>query len=116
MFTRGIRGATTVSADKKEEIVAATKELLVEISKANQFKVEDIAAVIFTATEDLNAEFPAVAAREFGWNETPLLCSKEINVPGSLPRCVRVLLLVNTDKAQNQIKHVYLKDAVKLRR
>jgi chorismate mutase len=116
MPMRGIRGATTVSNNNKEEIISATRELLSEMSKSNHLKVEDITAIIFTATADLNAEFPAVAARELGWSETPLLCSREIEVPGSLPKCIRVLLLVNSDKPQKGIKHVYLREAVNLRR
>jgi chorismate mutase len=116
MAIRGIRGATTVSNNTQEEILSATKELLSEILTANEIKVEDIASVIFTATKDLNAEFPAVAARQLGWKETPLLCAVEIEVPNSLKKCIRVLLQVNTDKAQRDIKHVYLKEAVKLRR
>ena len=116
MQVRGIRGATTVSGNTKEEIVLATKELLSEIAKRNQLKAADIVSIIFTATEDLNAEFPAVAAREQGWNDTPLLCAREINVPGSLPRCIRVLLQVNTEMDQSKIQHVYLREAVNLRR
>jgi chorismate mutase len=116
MSTRGIRGATTVANNQKAEIISATKELLSEILSANSLKVEDIASVVFTATDDLNAEFPAVAARELGWSDTPLLCSREINVPGSLPRCIRVLLLVNTNAPQSKIKNIYLKEAVNLRR
>jgi chorismate mutase len=116
MTVRGIRGAITVEKNSKEEIVSATKELLTEILKSNLFEIEEIAAIIFSATKDLDAEFPAVAARELGWNDTPLLCTNEIDVPGSQPRCLRVLLLVNTQLKQNEIKHVYLKEAVNLRR
>ena len=116
MPVRGIRGATTVPSNKKEEIIAATKELLSEIAKRNRIRVEDIASVIFSVTEDLNAEFPAVAARELGWNETPLLCTREIDVPGSLPKCVRILLHVNMDKKQKEAEHIYLRGAVSLRR
>ncbi|MFH1683678.1 MAG: chorismate mutase [Candidatus Margulisiibacteriota bacterium] len=116
MTIRGIRGATTVANNKRDEILAATKELLSEILNTNQLKVPDIASIIFTVTKDLNAEFPAVAARELGWNETPLLCNYEIDVPKSLAKCIRVLLLVNSDKTQKEIKHIYLKEAVNLRR
>jgi chorismate mutase len=116
MAIRGIRGATSVSANTKEEIVSATRELLSEIQEKNQLGINDIASIIFTSTDDLNAEFPAAAARELGWNDTPLLCSREINVPGSLPRCIRILLLANIDKPQKEIKHVYLREAVSLRR
>lgn len=116
MAVRGVRGATTVSINSKDKIMSATKELLAEIIKANQFKVEDIASIFFTVTKDLNAEFPAAAARELGWNDTALLCSTEIDVPKSLTKCIRVLLHVNTSKPQKDIKNIYLKDAVNLRR
>ncbi|MEA3493065.1 MAG: chorismate mutase [Candidatus Margulisiibacteriota bacterium] len=116
MQVRGIRGAITVKNNDKKDILAATKELLAEIIKGNQVKVEDIASVIFSATKDLDAEFPALAAREMGWSETPLLCTKEIDVPGSLEKCIRVLILVNLDKTQKEIRNIYLKDAVNLRR
>ena len=116
MSARGIRGATTVSSNTKEEIIAATKELLSEMAKKNQLEVEDILSIIFSSTKDLDAEFPAVAARELGWSETPLLCCSEINVPGSLAKCIRVLLHVNSEKKQKDMKHVYLKEAAKLRR
>ncbi|MFC1510925.1 chorismate mutase [Candidatus Margulisiibacteriota bacterium] len=116
MPTRGIRGATTVKKNSREEILAATKELLSEILKANQLKVEDIASVIFSATEDLNASFPAEAARELGWQDTSLLCTREIAVPGSLPKCIRVLLLVNSDQPQKEIKNIYLRAAISLRK
>ncbi|MEE8637523.1 MAG: chorismate mutase [Candidatus Margulisiibacteriota bacterium] len=116
MPIRGIRGATTVSNNAKEEIIAATKKLLSEIAKRNQIGIKEIASVVFSVTKDLNAEFPAVAARELEWNETPLLCTREIDVPGSLPKCIRVLLHVNTDKKQNEMEHIYLREAVSLRR
>lgn len=116
MSIRGIRGATTTKNNSKEEILDATKELLQEILKKNQLKIEDIASIIFTTTKDLNAEFPAVAARELGWNDTPLLCTREIDVPKSLAKCIRILLLVNSNKEQKEIQHVYLREAVNLRR
>ena len=116
MSIRGIRGATTVKNNSKEEVISATKELLSKIVDANQVKICDIASIIFTTTADLNAEFPAAAARELGWNDTPLLCSKEIDVPKSLSKCIRILLLVNSDKKQKELTHVYLKEAVNLRR
>ena len=116
MKIRGIRGATTVKNNDKKEIIAATKELLQEIVAANKLKIEDIASIVFTTTQDLNAEFPAVAAREIGWADTPLLCAKEIDVPGSLAKCIRVLLHVNSEAEQKDLKHIYLKEAVNLRR
>ena len=112
---RGIRGATTVSADTPQEIAEATRELLVELLARNQINVADIAAATFSTTTDLCAAFPATAARGLGWSLVPMLCHHEIPVPNSLPRCIRVLLLWNTDKAQDEIQHVYLREAVKLR-
>ena len=116
MALRGIRGAITVANNAKEEIVAATKELLQKLQAANELEINEIASIIFSATGDLNAEFPAVAARELGWNDTPLLCARELEVPGSLAKCVRVLILVNTEQEQTEIHHIYLRDAVNLRR
>jgi chorismate mutase len=116
MPVRGIRGATCAAQNDKQAILTATKELLNELVKANSLKVEDIASIIFTVTKDLNAEFPAVAARELGLNDTPLLCAYEIDVPGSLAKCIRVLLTVNSEQKQSAIKHLYLKEAVNLRR
>lgn len=116
MALRGIRGATSVVSNTKAEIIEATKELLSRMAEENGLKVEAVASVLFSSTEGLDAEFPAVAAREIGWNDTPLLCMREIAVPGSLKNCIRVLLHVNTDKAQNEMKHVYLREAINLRR
>lgn len=116
MALRGIRGATTVVMNSKEEIVNATKELLSKMLEENKFQTEEIASIIFSVTDGLNAEFPAVAARELGWNDVPLLCVREIDVPGSLTNCIRILLHVNTEKKQKDMKHVYLREAVNLRR
>ena len=115
MNLRGIRGAITVKENSKKEIVKATKNLLLTMVSTNKVKKGSVAAAIFSVTKDLNAEFPAVAARDLGWLYSPLLCTNEIDVPGSLKKCVRILLLVNTNKAQKSIKHVYLGDAKKLR-
>ncbi len=115
MSCRGVRGATSVAANDPQSIVAATRELLERMVAANDLAVEDIASVTFTATADLDAEYPARAAREMGWREVPLLCAQEMSVPGSLPRCIRVLILWNTDRALDQIKHVYLGEAAALR-
>ena len=113
---RGVRGASTVPENTRETIMDATEELLNEMVSANDIAPENIAAVYFTLTSDLNAEFPAVAARErLGWRLVPLINSIEIDRPGSMPRCVRVLLFLNTDKSQEEIKHIYLRDAVVLR-
>ena len=115
MRCRGIRGATTVVANTRENILAATRELLLQIISTNGINEEDVACILFTTTEDLDAEFPAVAARELGLNRSALMCGHEMNVPGSLPRCLRVLLLVNTDKNIDDIVHVYIGAAKSLR-
>ena len=116
MAIRGIRGATTVAADEPDLILQATRELLEEILDENSgMKPDDIASAIFTATEDLASTFPAQAARQMGWSLVPMMCAREIPVPGSLRGVIRVLVHWNTDVPQNQITHVYLRDAVKLR-
>ncbi len=115
MLTRGVRGATTAEANTVEAILEATKELLAAMLKANDLDVEYVASAFFTATPDLNAEFPAMAAREMGWSDVALLCGHEMNKPGSLPMCLRILLHVNTDKPARDIKHVYLRGARVLR-
>jgi chorismate mutase len=113
---RGIRGAITVPANNKESIIAATKELLKEMAQANNIKVDDIAAIFFTTTSDLNAEFPAAATRELGWPQhLALLCGHEMNVPNDLPRCLRILMLINTEKRPEEIRHVYLGEAKRLK-
>ncbi|MBI1800004.1 MAG: chorismate mutase [Chloroflexi bacterium] len=112
---RGIRGAITVSADSEQEIAAATREMLTQIVARNHTATSDIAAATFSLTSDLCAAFPAAAARALGWTQVPMLCHQELPVPDSLPRCIRVLVLWNTDKAQDQIQHVYLRDATRLR-
>jgi chorismate mutase len=116
MKIRGIRGATTVENNKREDVLSATKELLLALVKSNSINIDDIASIIFTVSQDLDAEFPAVAAREIGWNDTPLLCATEIPVKGSLAKCIRILIHLNTDKSLQDIKHIYLKNAVNLRR
>ena len=116
MPIRGIRGATTVTADEPELILQATRELLEEILAENEgMRPEDVASAIFTVTDDLNSTFPAQGARQMGWGLVPMLCAREIPVPNSLPRVIRVLVHWNTELKQNEITHVYLKDAVKLR-
>lgn len=112
---RGIRGATAVDANSAEAILAATRELLQLIVARNEIAVEDITSAFFTLTSDLDAVHPALAARELGWLDTALLCAQEIPVPGSLPCCIRVLLHVNTARAQAEMRHVYLREAVALR-
>ncbi|MDW7675931.1 MAG: chorismate mutase [Bacillota bacterium] len=115
MYVRGIRGATSVEQDTREEIHAATKELLIKMVAENKIAIEDIASVFFTVTPDLIADFPAYAARELGWTKVPLICMKEIEVPNSLPMCVRVLIHVNTTKTQEEVRHIYLRKAQNLR-
>lgn len=115
MAIRGVRGAITVKKNEKDAIVFATEMLLEKIISVNKIKVEDIAAAIFSVTPDLTKEFPAIAAREMGWLYTPLMCTNEINIEGSLKKCIRVLLLINSEKSQDKIKHVYLDEARKLR-
>lgn len=116
MQCRGIRGAITVSADSKESILDATKKLLMEMAVTNGTEIKDIAAIFFTTTPDLNAEFPASATRELGWpSNLAMLCGHEMNVPNDLPRCLRILMLVNTEKGPEEIAHVYLGEAKKLK-
>lgn len=116
MTIRGIRGAITVPADRPEMILQAARELLETILRRNDgLEPQDIASAIFTVTEDLTSAFPAQAAREMGWRFVPMLCAREIPVPGSLPRTIRVLIHWNTDRLQSQVTHVYLREAERLR-
>jgi chorismate mutase len=115
MHCRGVRGATTISADTRDEVLAATRQLLALMIRLNDIRPEDVGSAIFSTTEDVNAEFPALAARQLGWNDVPLLCTHELNVPGSLPLCIRVLVMWNTPRSQADIRHVYIKGAVRLR-
>jgi chorismate mutase len=116
LHCRGIRGAITVSANNKESILAATEKLLMKMAQANKVEIKDIAAIFFTTTPDLNAEFPASATRELGWSSNlALLCGHEMNVPTDLPRCLRILMLVNTEKRPEEIAHIYLGEAKKLK-
>ena len=116
MQCRGIRGAITASANNEGSILSAAKELLTEMTKANQIEIKDIAAIFFTTTPDLNADFPAAATRELGWpSNLALLCGHEMNVPNDLPRCLRILMLINTEKGPEEIIHVYLGEAKKLK-
>lgn len=115
MYCRGIRGATTCDENTRESILEATRELLQRIIAANGLQAEDIASAIFSTTHDLTAEFPAVAARELGWLDTALLCTHEMAVPGSLQRCIRVLIHWNTVRRADEIMHVYIRGARTLR-
>jgi chorismate mutase len=115
MNCRGVRGAITVKENEREEILRGTRRLLAWMIHANGIRKEDVASVIFTATPDLNAAFPAAAARQIGWDGVPLLCTHEMGVPGALPRCIRILIHWNTERSQAEITHVYLEGAASLR-
>ena len=115
IYCRGIRGATTVEENSREAILQGTDELLREMVAANDIRMEEIGSVIFTTTPDLNAEFPAFAARQLGWHDVALMCGHEMAVPGALERCIRVLIHWNTPKLQHEIVHIYTKGAVNLR-
>ena len=115
MFCRGVRGATTADDNTKDAILAATRQLLALMIRINGIEPDHVASAIFSLTRDLDAEFPALAARQLGWLDVPLLCTYEVDVPGSLRRCVRVLIHWNTDKPQSEIRHIYVKDAERLR-
>lgn len=116
MAVRGIRGATSTLGDSREAILEATRELLQEMIRANSVSdFDEIASILFTTTPDLTAAFPAEAARELGMSTVPLLCASEIDVPGRLARCIRVLIHLNTEKPAREIVHVYLREAKSLR-
>ena len=116
MRFRGIRGAITVDANTEGAILEATAILLKAMVAQNEVDADDIAGVVFTVTPDLNAAFPAEAARRsLGWSHVPLMCTQEMPVPGALPRCVRALMFVNTTKTANEVRHVYLRGAERLR-
>ena len=112
---RGVRGATTVEHNTRDEILAATRELVALMVRRNGIDRKDVASAVFSTTPDLDAEFPALAARQLGWLDVPLLCGHEMAVPGSLPHCIRVLVHWNTEVPQSEIQHIYIRDAVKLR-
>src|SRR4029450_11295759 len=111
IYCRGIRGATTAAANTREAILEATRDMLARLIEANGLHPDDIASAIFSPPPDLNAEFPAVAARELGWLDTALFCTHEMAVPGSLPRCIRVLVHWNTTRRADAIAHVYIREA-----
>lgn len=114
-MVRGVRGATTTCANTKEDIIKETQVLLSAMMSENGILSEDIASVLFTLTPDLDAEFPAFAARGIGFSDVPLICAAEIPVAGALPRCVRILIHWNTGKKASEIRHVYLNAATALR-
>lgn len=115
LMVRGVRGAISVEGNTSRELIDATKELLLTLIGENELNTEDLASIFFTVTPDLNADFPATAARELGWTYVPLLCAREIDVPNGPARLIRVLVHVNTFKSQREIRHVYLKEAANLR-
>ena len=115
MPCRGVRGATTADANTRDDILRATRELLALMVRLNEIGPDDVASAVFSTTADLDAEFPAQAARQLGWLDVAMTCDNELDVPGSLRRCIRVLLHWNTDKPSGDIFHVYLKDASVLR-
>ena len=115
MLCRGIRGATVAAANTKEEILSATQDLLRKMLSANYVDKQSVACMFFTTTPDLNAEFPALGARQMGWADTALMCNQEIAVPGSLEKCIRILVLFNTEKRAEDIRHVYINGAEVLR-
>jgi chorismate mutase len=113
---RGLRGATTADSNTRDAILESTRELLEALVEANNVSADDIAAVTFSTTRDLDAEFPAVAARVgMGWTEVAMMCGHEMEVPGGQERCIRVMMLVNTDKAPHDLKRIYLREAASLR-
>jgi chorismate mutase len=115
MTVRAVRGAITVDENTKEQIILHTKELLNEMLVSNHINPNDIISIFFTTTKDVNAVFPSVAAREMGFTNVPLMCASEIDVPDSLQKCIRIMMHINVEKNLNQISHIYLKDAKKLR-
>lgn len=115
MRCQGVRGATTIEANEREAILAGTRELLTSMVDENGIDPDDIASVIFTTSSDVNAEYPAVAARNLGWYDQALLCGHEMDVPGGLKKCIRILLHWNTEKSIGEIQHVYLNGAESLR-
>lgn len=115
MWLRGVRGATCATSNSKEAIVETTKAMLSAIIEINGMQPDDIASAFFSTTRDLNAEFPAIAARQLGWKDVPLMCMHEMEVPNSLPMCVRVMIHWNTEKRPGEIRHVYINGAERLR-
>ena len=115
MLCRGVRGATTADSDTREDILKAARQLLALMIRVNGIEARDVASAIFTTTTDLKAEFPALAARQLGWLDVALLCTHELDVPGSLRLCIRILLHWNTSKSPQEITHVYIKGATSLR-
>ena len=116
MAVRGLRGATTIARDEESEVLKATEQLVKEIAQANQVNPEEIISVIVSTTPDIQSTFPAKAVRSIdGWKYVPVMCTHEMNVPGGMPLCIRILMHANCDTPQKEIIHIYQNDAVKLR-
>lgn len=113
---RAIRGAVQVEADEREQVLDATRELVAEVIRVNDLSLDDFISVIFTSTADLVSEFPAVAARELGMGDVPLMCARELEIGGSMPRVVRLMAHVETTRTRAEVRHVYLRGAQALRR
>ena len=115
MAVRAVRGATQIDADDREQLLEATTELVSAVMARNGLSTDDVISVIFTVTPDLTAEFPALAARKLGFHDVPLLCATEIGVPGALPRVIRLMAHIETDRPRADVQHVYLRGATSLR-
>ncbi|TDD85514.1 chorismate mutase [Actinomadura rubrisoli] len=115
MAVRAVRGATQIDADDREQILEATTELVSEVMSRNGLSTDDVISVVFTVTPDLTAEFPALAARKLGFHDVPLLCATEIGVPRALPRVIRLMAHIDTDRPRSEVQHVYLRGAAALR-
>ncbi len=115
MSTKGLRGATTLEEDSRDEIIVKTKELLGAMIERNEIDKEDLVTIIFTATSDVHGAFPAAAAREMGFGDVPLICAQELEIADSTPLCVRILALIDTDKKRSELRHIYLHGAKGLR-
>ena len=115
MSTKGLRGATTLEADSRDEIIVKTKELLGAMIERNDIHKDDLVTIIFTATSDIHGAFPAAAAREMGFGDVPLICAQELEIVDSTPLCVRILALIDTEKKRSELRHVYLHGAKGLR-
>ncbi|MEZ0165131.1 chorismate mutase [Kineococcus sp. LSe6-4] len=116
MSVRAVRGAVQVDVDEREEVLARTRDLVAEVISANELSLDDFISVIFTSTADLVSEFPAVAARELGMGDVPLMCARELEIEGSMPRVIRLMAHVETTRTRAQVRHVYLNGAQALRR
>ncbi|WP_432519443.1 chorismate mutase [Kineococcus sp. SYSU DK006] len=116
MSVRAIRGAVQVDVDERAEVLARTRDLVAEVVRVNELSLDDFISVIFTSTADLVSEFPAVAARELGMGDVPLMCARELEIEGSMPRVIRLMAHVETTRSRSEVRHVYLNGAQALRR